>query len=230
MMVVSQPQEGMAAESRPPLDHPTASQSQPSHSKSIPQSLLEKPTSPITQIYSRKKVRKAPSLPVPSPSKPLSPLREDSPLENIYRETTGVSSNPKEVLSEVEKEHMGEKGKKIEELKLIVLSQQEQILNLKQMGEQENAKFEGEQVTAEKVAQEAETQAAVETINTSGTSKATEMVNTAEPMEAVETMKEVLTYLEIAETLIKAKHDTPKVISKAKGVVIKERGDASNKQ
>ncbi|KAI3734360.1 hypothetical protein L6452_13828 [Arctium lappa] len=110
MMVVSQPQEGMAAGSRAPLDHPTASQSQPSHSISIPQSLLHKPTSPITQTYQRKQAKKAPSFLVPSPSKPLSPLREDSLLENIYREITGVSPNPKEVLSEVEEEHMGEKA------------------------------------------------------------------------------------------------------------------------
>ncbi|KAI3677760.1 hypothetical protein L6452_37028 [Arctium lappa] len=110
MMVVSQTNEGMAAGSRPPLDHPTASQSQPSHSKSIPQSLLEKPTSPITQTYKRKQVKKAPSLLVPSSPKPLSPLRENSPLGNIHRETKGVSPNPKEVLSEEEEEHMGDEA------------------------------------------------------------------------------------------------------------------------
>ncbi|KAI3701718.1 hypothetical protein L6452_27000 [Arctium lappa] len=107
MMVVSQTDEGMVAGSRPPLDQPTASQSQPSHSKSIPQSLLDKPTSPITQTYKRKLVKKAPSLLVPTTPKPLIPLREDSPLENIYRETTRVSPNPMEVLSEEEVEHMG---------------------------------------------------------------------------------------------------------------------------
>ncbi|KAI3728791.1 hypothetical protein L6452_17434 [Arctium lappa] len=110
MMVVSQTNEGMAAGSRPPLDYPTASQSQPSHSKSIPQSLLEKPTSPITQTYKRKQVKKAPSLLVPSTPKPLSPLRENSPLGNINRETKGVSPNPKEVLSEEEEEHMGDEA------------------------------------------------------------------------------------------------------------------------
>ncbi|KAI3771034.1 hypothetical protein L6452_02186 [Arctium lappa] len=107
MMVMSHTDEGMAAGSRPPLDQPTARQSQPSHSKSIPQSLLDKPTSPITQTYKRKQVKKAPSLLVPTTPKPLSPLREDSPLENIYRETTRVSPNPKELLSEEEVEHMG---------------------------------------------------------------------------------------------------------------------------
>ncbi|KAI3735685.1 hypothetical protein L6452_15193 [Arctium lappa] len=110
MMVVSQTNEGMAAGSRPPLDHPTASQSQPSHSKSIPQSLLEKPTSPITQTYKRKQVKKAPSLLVPSTPKPLIPLRENSPLGNINRETKGVSPNPKEVLSDEEEEHMGDEA------------------------------------------------------------------------------------------------------------------------
>ncbi|KAI3734576.1 hypothetical protein L6452_14047 [Arctium lappa] len=59
MMVVSQTTEGMAAGSRPSLDHPTASQAQPSR-------------------------------------------------EN--RETTGVSPNPKEVLSEEEVEHMGDEA------------------------------------------------------------------------------------------------------------------------
>ncbi|KAI3685562.1 hypothetical protein L6452_34810 [Arctium lappa] len=110
MMVVSHNQEGMASGSRPSLDHPTESQSQPSISISIPQSLLQKPTSPITNTYIRKKVKKAHSLLVPSPTKPLSPLMENSPLENIYRETTGVSPNPKEVLTEEMNEHMGEQA------------------------------------------------------------------------------------------------------------------------
>ncbi|KAI3771579.1 hypothetical protein L6452_02744 [Arctium lappa] len=110
MMVVSQTNEGMVAGSMPPLDQPTASQSQPSHSKSIPQPLLEKPTSPITHTYQRKQVKKAPSLLVPSPTQPLSPLRENSPLENIQRETNRVSPNPQEVLSKEMAEHMGKKA------------------------------------------------------------------------------------------------------------------------
>ncbi|KAI3759103.1 hypothetical protein L6452_06678 [Arctium lappa] len=110
MMVVSHNEEGMASGSSLSLDHPTESQSQPSISISIPQSLLQKPTSPITNTYIRKKVKKAPSLLVPSPTKPLSPLMEISPLENIYRETTRVSPNPKEVLTEEMPEHMGEKA------------------------------------------------------------------------------------------------------------------------
>ncbi|KAI3684718.1 hypothetical protein L6452_33943 [Arctium lappa] len=110
MMVVSHNQEGMASGSRPSLDHSTESQSQPSISISIPQSLLQKSTSPITNTYMRKKVKKAPSLLVPSPTEPLRPLMENSPLENIYRETTGVSRNPKEVLTEEMHEHMGAKA------------------------------------------------------------------------------------------------------------------------
>ncbi|KAI3672948.1 hypothetical protein L6452_39052 [Arctium lappa] len=175
-------------------------------------------------------------------------------------------------------------GQDIEELKLIVLSQQEQILNLKQMvrklilqkkkkqfvlrrrnplndapkkgeinmeeatekgeidgmkyggegerfdvkGEQE-AETERESVQAEIKEQAAVTEQATETINAASSSKAAEMVSTAEISKAAETVKEVLTKLEIAETLLKAKHDTPKVTSKAKGVVIKERGDAAKK-
>ncbi|KAI3678249.1 hypothetical protein L6452_37534 [Arctium lappa] len=110
MMVVSHTDEGMAAGSRPSSNHPTASQSQPSHSISIPQSLLHKPTSPITQTYTRKQVKKAPSLLVPSPTAPLSPLLEHSPIENIQRESHRVSPNPEEVFSQEMEEHMGEKA------------------------------------------------------------------------------------------------------------------------
>ncbi|KAI3701383.1 hypothetical protein L6452_26408 [Arctium lappa] len=371
MMVVSHTEEGMAAGSRPSLDHPTASQSQPSYSISIPQSLIHKPISPITQTYTRKKVKKVPSLLVPSPTEPLSPLRENSPLENIYRETTGVSPNPKEVLTEEMVEHMGVKaattpasteevsgninktfpmetlgeqsskgprcqeptgvesasvrqkapttkrsndpskegntsgegedrynyfelmetmgninmdvikqGKDIEDLKMIVLSQQEQIVNLKQMvkklilqkkkkqfvlrrrkpvpdapkkgeseadvnmedakakGEQEKVEFEGEQITAENVVQETATESiAAETVNAAQANKEAKTVNTAELKEAAEMVKEVLSdlqsrnleELETAEALIKAKHDTPKVTSKAKGVVIKENVEVVKK-
>ncbi|KAI3769037.1 hypothetical protein L6452_00133 [Arctium lappa] len=55
------------------------------------------------------------------------------------------------------------------------------------------------------------------------------MVSTAEISKAAETVKEVLTELEIAETLLKAKHDTPKVTSMTKGVVIKEQGEVLKK-
>ncbi|KAI3718375.1 hypothetical protein L6452_19242 [Arctium lappa] len=349
MMVVSQTTEGMAAGSRPSLDHPTASQAQPSHSKTIPQSILTKPTSPISHTYKRKQVKQAPSLLVPETPKPLSPLRENTPLENIQRETTGVSPNPKEVLSEEEVEHMGaeaattpasteeesgninktspmatlneqsfegpwcqetkgvdsasarqktstskrsndpsiggntpgegedrynyeelmetmgsinqdviNQGKEIEEMKLVILSQQVQITKLKKLvmklvqkkkkrhfvlrrrisendapkkgeinmeeatkeGELDGNKFdvEGEQKEeTEKESVQKETQQAAET------------VTTAENKQAAEMVTEVLTDLEIAETLLKTKNDTPKVTSKTKGVIIKEQGEVIKK-
>ncbi|KAI3677938.1 hypothetical protein L6452_37212 [Arctium lappa] len=109
MMVVSHTEEGMASGSRPSLNQPTESQSQPSITISIPQSLVQKPTSPITNTYIRKKVKKAPFLLVPLPTETLNPLMENYPLENIYRETTWASPNPKEVLNEEMNEHMGAK-------------------------------------------------------------------------------------------------------------------------
>ncbi|KAI3718113.1 hypothetical protein L6452_18965 [Arctium lappa] len=344
MMVVSQTDEGMVAGSRPPLDQPTASQSQSSHSKSIPQSLLDKPTSPITQTYQRKQVKKAPSLLVPSPTQPLSPLRENSPLENIQRETNRVSPNPQEVLSKEMEEHMGKKvattsasteknsgnisktfpmatlneqsfkgprcqetkgvdnalarqkasttkrshdpskggntpgegedkydylelmdtmanfnrdvikqGKDIEELKLVILSQQVQIAKLKKMvtrlvQKKRRKQFElrkrktgndapkrGE-INMEEATKEGELDGIKyggegETFDVEGEQEAEterESVQT-EIKEQAETVKEVITELEIAETLLKAKHDTPKVSSKTKGVVIKEQGEVLKK-
>ncbi|KAI3735255.1 hypothetical protein L6452_14747 [Arctium lappa] len=111
MMVVSQTTEGMAAGLRPPLDLPTASQSQPSLSQIFPQSFTAKPTPTITKTYVKRKVHKAPSLGVSTVNQePLSPLRENSPLENIQRETNRVSPNPQEVLSKKMEEHMGEEA------------------------------------------------------------------------------------------------------------------------
>ncbi|KAI3692625.1 hypothetical protein L6452_32445 [Arctium lappa] len=326
MMVVSQTNEGMAAGLRPPIDHPTASQSQPSHSKTIPQSLLEKPTSPITQTYKRKQVKKAPSLLVPSSPKPLSPLRENSPLGNIHRETKGVSPNPKDVLSEEEEEHMGDEaattpasteeesgninktspmatlneqsfegpwcqettgvdsasarqktsttkrsndpskegntsregedrynyqelmdttgninldvlkqGKEIEEMKLVILSQQVQIEKLKKMvtrlvqkkrrkqfvlkkrDQVQDSFNKGEKHEGETVEKKAEVEGETEEEMEKETDTAAEVKVAAEIGLSVEEM-------EIAETLVKAKNDTPKATQKAKGVVIKEGG------
>ncbi|KAI3759689.1 hypothetical protein L6452_07690 [Arctium lappa] len=334
MMVVSQTNEGMAAGSRPPLDHPTASQSQPSHSKLIPQSLLEKPTSPITQTYKRKQVKKAPSLLVPSTPKPLSPLKENSPLGNIHRETTGVSPNPKEVLSEEEVEHMGDEaattpasteeesgninktspmatlneqsfkgprcqettgvdsasarqktstnkrshdpsiggnthregedrydynelmetmgninmdvikqGKDIEELKLVILSQQVQITKLKKLVTRLLQKRRRKQFVLKRraSAQDASNKGENQENETEKESKPemgfdvegeieteeTEFAQAAETVNAVEVKEAAVTglsveELEIAETLVKAKNDTPKATQKAKGVVINE--------
>ncbi|KAI3707250.1 hypothetical protein L6452_25597 [Arctium lappa] len=317
MMVVSHTEEGMAAGSRPSSDHPTASQSQPSHSISIPQSLLHKPTYPITQTYTRKQVKKASSLLVPSPTEPSSPLRENYPLENIYRETTGVSPNPKEVLTEVEVEHMGAKaattpanteevsgnipktfpmatlgeqsskgprcqetkgvdsasarqktsttkrsndpskegntsgegedrynyfelmetmgninmdvikqGKEIDEMKMVILSQQVQIAKLKKMVTRLVQKKRRKQFVLKKRSNEkdasnkGEKEAEIE--------KDTETVNATDAKEAAETEEAVtelsVEELEIAETLVKAKNDTPKASQKVKGVVITEGG------
>ncbi|KAI3685739.1 hypothetical protein L6452_34997 [Arctium lappa] len=146
-------------------------------------------------------------------------------------------------------------GKDIEELKLIVLSQQTQISKLKNMvrrllqkrkrkqfvlkrrepvsdapkkgeseaennleEEKEKVVFEGEN-NGEKHSVEGELEAE--------SKRNSEQAVVSE--QAAEIVKEVLTELEIAETLIKAKHDTLKVTSKAKGVIIKERGDVEMK-
>ncbi|KAI3703168.1 hypothetical protein L6452_28924 [Arctium lappa] len=256
---------------------------------------------------------------------------ENSPLENIYRETTGVSSNPKEVLTEEMFEHMGakaattpasteevsgninkafpmatlgeqsSKGPRCQETTGVAgasarqktsttkryhdpskegtTSGEEQIVKLKNMvkrliqkkkkkqfvlkrrepvtdapkkgeseadvnmedvkekGEQEKDDLEGEQQAvetefvqaAETTSRAAVTEQEAVTVNVADSIKAAETVNTAELNEAAEIVQEVLTNLEISKTLIKAKHDTPKVTSKAKGVVIKERGKAVKK-
>ncbi|KAI3771043.1 hypothetical protein L6452_02195 [Arctium lappa] len=313
MMVVSQTNEGMAAGSMLPLEHPTASQSQPSHSKSIPQSLLEKPTSPITQTYKRKQVKKAPSLLVPSSPKPLSPLRENSPLGNIHRETKGVSPNPKEVLSEEEEEHMGDEaattpasteeesgninktspmatlneqsfkgpwcqettgvdsasarqktsttkrsndpskegntsregedrynyqelmdtmgninqdvikqGKEIEEMKLASAEEKRKQFVLKKRSNVQDPFNKGEKPEGEKE-KESSTVKEVEVEGETEHGTTAETVNTAEAAvtEAAVTGLSI-EELEIAETLVKAKNDTPKATQKAKGVVINE--------
>ncbi|KAI3758871.1 hypothetical protein L6452_06443 [Arctium lappa] len=71
---------------------------------------VDKPIPPITQKYTKKKVQKVPSLHVSTPQKPTSPLMEHSPSENIQRESTGVSPNPKKVLSQEKDEHVGSKA------------------------------------------------------------------------------------------------------------------------
>ncbi|KAI3746835.1 hypothetical protein L6452_09277 [Arctium lappa] len=98
MMVMSH-SHGEASGSHPTSEHPTDDLPTPFHSSNPPQIPIVKPTSPITKIYIRKKVKKVPSLLVPSPTNPSSPLMEHYPLENIQRETTGVSPNPKKVLN-----------------------------------------------------------------------------------------------------------------------------------
>ncbi|KAI3759041.1 hypothetical protein L6452_06614 [Arctium lappa] len=308
MMVVSQTNEGMAAGSRPPLDHPTASQSQPSHSKSIPSPFLK-------------------NQPLPSHK-----------LTRGNRETKGVSPNPKEVLSEEEEEHMGDEaattpasteeesgninktspmatlneqsfegpwcqettgvdsasarqktsttkrsndpskegntsregedsydyqelmetmgninldvmkqGKEIEEMKLVILSQQDQIAKLKKMVTRliqkkkrkqfvlkrrepvSDAPKKGEseaEVNLDEEKEKVEGEHDGEKNNIEGELEA-EAVSAAETSQAVVTELSP-TEIEVAEMLIKAKNDTPK----AKGVVINEgeaKGEVSKK-
>ncbi|KAI3681162.1 hypothetical protein L6452_35946 [Arctium lappa] len=67
-------------------------------------------TTELTDIPQFNEVHKAPSLVVPLTNpEPQSPLMEHSPLENIHRETTRVSPNPKEVLTKEMHNHVGEK-------------------------------------------------------------------------------------------------------------------------
>ncbi|KAI3759376.1 hypothetical protein L6452_07142 [Arctium lappa] len=252
-------------------------------------------------------VKKAPSLLVPSPTKPLSPLMENYPLENIYRETTGVSPNPKEVLTEEMHEHMGEKvattpastkevpgaknpggvagasarqktsttkcsndpskggntpeegedrynyqelmdtmgninrdvikqGADIEEMKLVILSQQVQITKLKKMVKRLVQKKKRKQYVLKKrgdAFKKGEKQDDGEKLSPSGMEAQFEggQNREAENKEAeASTEKQAavtglsVEELEIAETLVKAKNDTPKATQKAKGVVIKEGG------
>ncbi|KAI3681115.1 hypothetical protein L6452_35898 [Arctium lappa] len=66
---------------------------------------------PFSIVFPAKQLDgKVPSLLVSSPEQPTSPLMEHSPLENIQRETTGVSPNPKKVLSKEKEEHVGSKA------------------------------------------------------------------------------------------------------------------------
>ncbi|KAI3685125.1 hypothetical protein L6452_34359 [Arctium lappa] len=225
----------------------------------------------------RKKVKKAPSLLVPSPTKPLSSLMENSPLENIYRETTGVSPNPKEVLTEEMHEHMGEKdattfasteedsgninktspmatldeqsskGPRCQETKGVegAFTRQKtsttkrsndppKVVNTPKGGEDRydyNELMEtmgninldvikqGKNIEEMKLGENQEAEAEKESTSEMGFDFEGEKVTEIEP-QAAETRLSV-EELEVAETLVKAKNDTPKATQKAKGVVIK---------
>ncbi|KAI3757319.1 hypothetical protein L6452_04854 [Arctium lappa] len=346
MMVVSQTDEGMVAGSKPPLDQPTASQSQPSLSQIFPQSFAAKPTPRISKTYVKRKVHKAPSLGVPTINQePQSPLLEHSPVENIQRESTRVSPNPEEVLSKEMEEHMGEKaattsastekdsgnisktfpmatlneqsfkgprcqetkgvdsasarqkasttkrshdpskggntpgegedrydynelmetmgninmdvikqGKDIEELKLVILSQQVQITKLKKLvtrlvqkrrrkqfvlkkraraqdasNKGENQENETEKESKSEMGFDVEGEIEAEIEKETEFAQAAETVNAAEVKEAAVTGLSV-EELEIAETLVKAKNDTPKASQKAKGVIINEGGGSKKRK
>ncbi|KAI3729766.1 hypothetical protein L6452_18432 [Arctium lappa] len=106
-------------------------------------------------------------------------------------------------------------GKEIEEMKLVILSQQVQIAKLKKMVTRLVQRKKRKQFEVE-----------VEGETEHGTT--TETVNAAKIQEAAETEVEEtglsIEEMEIAETLVKAKNDTPKATQKAKGVVINEEG------
>ncbi|KAI3770495.1 hypothetical protein L6452_01629 [Arctium lappa] len=306
MMVVSHTNEGMVAESRPPLDQPTASQSQPSHSKSIPQSLLDKPTSPITQTYKRKQGNykgvsnpkevfseeevehmgpEAATTPASTEedsgnihkTSPMATLNEQSFKGPRCQETKGVdSASARQKASTTKRSHdpsiegntsgegedrynyqelmdaMGninmdviKQGKDIEEMKMVILSQQVQITKLNKMvtrlvqkkrrrqfvlkkranvqdpfnkGEKPEGETEKESSTVKEVEVEGESEheTTAETVNAAKIQEAAE-TEAAETGLSIEEM-------EIAETLVKAKNDTPKATQKAKGVVINEGG------
>ncbi|KAI3667083.1 hypothetical protein L6452_42128 [Arctium lappa] len=351
MMVVSH-SHGEASGSQPTSDQPTNDLPTSFISNDPPLIPVLKPISPITQTYVRKKVQKVPSLPVSSPQKPASPLMEHSPLENIQRETTGVSPNPKKVLSKEKEEHVGNKaytidsaqgvgqdsvnisktfptttldeksskgprcqetkgvegasarqkastkrskdpsrvvntpkggvdrynydelmetignvnldvinqGLEIEELKKVITSQQVQITKLKKMvlslvhknkrkqyilkrrgsAHDDSKKGEGSEAMEFQVEGEfdgeSEKKGEKEIVKATETEKVAETVKAAVTQSAAETAKEVETEkaaaetemsreeIEIPETLVKAKNDTPKATQKANGVVIKEGG------
>ncbi|KAI3667881.1 hypothetical protein L6452_42951 [Arctium lappa] len=119
-------------------------------------------------------------------------------------------------------------GAEIEELKLVILSQQVHISKLKKMvlrGENQDEKqspgemkfqFEGE--IGAKTEKEAETDQ-VANIAKAAVTEAAAVTN--EPEAETELSREEI---EIAETLVKAKNDTPKATQKDKGVMIKEGG------
>ena len=77
----------------------------------LPQSLIHRLTPSVQKTYfSKKKAKKVPPSLESSPKQPQSPLVDNVPLENIQRETTGVSSNPKDVLSKEMDEHMDDRA------------------------------------------------------------------------------------------------------------------------
>ncbi|KAI3672807.1 hypothetical protein L6452_38907 [Arctium lappa] len=238
MMVVSHNPEGMASGSRPSFDHPL---------KANPN--LQSPYQSHSLLFKNQLLQS----PIPTSGK---------------RKTTGVSPNPKEVLTKEMNEHMGAKaattpasieeasgninktfpmatlgeqsskggntpgegedrydynelmetmgninldvikqGKDIEEMKMVILSQHVQITKLKKMVTRLVQKKRRRQFLLKK------------------RKNANDAFNKGENSEA-EAEKERLSVeeLEIAETLVKAKNDTPKATQKAKGVVINEGG------
>ncbi|KAI3729288.1 hypothetical protein L6452_17941 [Arctium lappa] len=138
-------------------------------------------------------------------------------------------------------------GKEIEEMKLkrrkqFVLKKRNNAQDASNKGEKQERETEKESSAEKRVEVEGETEDAIEaetevaqaakTVNATETA---ETVNAAETKEAAETEEAVtglsVEELEIAETLVKAKNDTPKASQKVKGVIINEgRGSKKRKE
>ncbi|KAI3665305.1 hypothetical protein L6452_43929 [Arctium lappa] len=239
---------------------------------------------------------------------PSSPLMEYYPLENIDRETTGVSPNPKKVLTKELVEHVGSeahttdfaqsveqdsvnipktfptatlgekssKGPRCQETKGVEAASARQktstkkskdpsrVVNKPKGGEdrynydelmetmgninldviKQGADIEEDAFNKGERQAEGEKQSSVfegELGTKSESSKVAEKAKEVETTPAVVTTTEVETSpaaktelsregIEIAETLVKSKLDTPKATPKAKGVVIKEVGSAQKKK
>ncbi|KAI3735679.1 hypothetical protein L6452_15187 [Arctium lappa] len=139
-------------------------------------------------------------------------------------------------------------GKEIEEMKLVILSQQVQITKLKKLVTRlvqkrrrkqfvlkkrakaqdastkgENQENETEKESKSEMGFDVEGEIEAEIVKETEFAQEAETVNAAEVKEAAVTGLSV-EELEIAETLVKAKNDTPKATQKAKGVVINEGG------
>ncbi|KAI3681335.1 hypothetical protein L6452_36126 [Arctium lappa] len=130
-------------------------------------------------------------------------------------------------------------GKEIEEMKLVILSQQVQIEKLQKMvtrlvqkkrrkqfvlkkRDQVQDSFNKGENEGETVEKKAEVEGETEEEMEKETDTAAEVKVAAETKAAEIGLS--MEEMEIAETLVKEKNDTPKAIQKAKGVVIKEGG------
>ncbi|KAI3735606.1 hypothetical protein L6452_15113 [Arctium lappa] len=116
-------------------------------------------------------------------------------------------------------------GKEIEEMKLVILSQQVQITKLKKMVTRLLQKKRRKQCVLKRrpSAQDASNKGEKQE-NETVEKKAEVEGETEEEMEKETELGLSVEEMEIAETLVKAKNDTPKASQKAKGVVIKEGG------
>ncbi|KAI3758536.1 hypothetical protein L6452_06101 [Arctium lappa] len=246
---------GEASGSQPTSDHPTDGLPTPFHSVNIPQIPFVKTKSPITKTYIKKKV--------PGAKKPRGvegvSARQKTPTKTS-KDPSRVVNTPKggedrynyvELMKTIANVNLDviKQGVEIEEMKLVILSQQMQISNLKKMvlrlvqkkkrkqfvlqkrsiphdaskkGDSQ-AEFEKQSPVRMESHFEGEIGAEVET--TKEVENTSAAVTTPEVVTAVETDKVAAETgmsaeeIAIAETLVKAKNDTPKATQKAKGVL-----------